>query len=59
MAIHRKRKHKTQQQTAAQITSTNQQSAVQELMIRSLVPEEPTGETDCSFLSYSKIINNT
>ena len=46
MAILSKRKHRTQQQTAAQMTSTNQQSAVQELMIRSLVPEEPTGETD-------------
>ena len=48
MAIHRKRKHRIQQQTAAQITSTNQQSAVQGLMIRSLVPKEPTGETDFS-----------
>ena len=29
-------------------TSTNQQSADQGLMIRSLVPEDPMGETDCS-----------
>ena len=48
MAIQWKRKHRIQQQTPAQITSTNQQSAVQGLMIRSLVPEEPTCETDCS-----------
>ena len=30
------------------LTSTNHQSADQGLMIRSSVPEEPTGETDCS-----------
>ena len=48
MEIHRKRKHRIQQQTVAQITSTNQQPAVQVFMIRSLVPEEPMGETDCS-----------
>ena len=48
MATHWKRKYKTIQQTTAQITSTNQQSAVQGLMIRSLVQEDPTGETDCS-----------
>ena len=35
-----------QQQTAAQIKSTNQQSAFQGLMIRRSVPEEPTGDTD-------------
>ena len=43
MAIHRKRKHRIQQQTAAQIPSINQQSAVQGLTIRRSVPEEPTG----------------
>ena len=58
MAIHRKRKHRIQQQTAAQITAINQQSAVQGLTIRRSVPEEPTGETNCSTFSYSKIINN-
>ena len=45
--IHWKRKCKTKQLISC-ITSTNQQSAVQGLMIRSLVPEDPTGETDCS-----------
>ena len=30
------------------LTSTNQQSADQGLMIWSSVPEDPTGETDCS-----------
>ena len=35
MATHRKRKHKTLQQT-------NQQSTVQGLMTRCLVPEDPT-----------------
>ena len=48
MAIHRKKTHRIHQQTAAQILSTNQQSAVQGLMKRSLVPEKPTGETNCS-----------
>ena len=58
MAIHRKRKHRTQQQTAAQITSTTQQSAVQGLMMSRLAPEEPMDETDSSTFSYSKMINN-
>ena len=42
-----KRKCKTKQ-LIAYPTSTNQQSANQELMIRNSVPEEPMGETDCS-----------
>ena len=58
MAIHGKRKHRIQQQTAAQITSIDQQSAVQGLTIRRWVPEEPSGETDCSTFSYSKMIND-
>ena len=38
-----------QNKTADQLPNINiQQSADQGLMIRSLVPEEPTGETDCS-----------
>jgi hypothetical protein len=32
----------------------NLQSADQGLMIRSLVPEEPTGETDCSTVILSQ-----
>ena len=35
-------------------TSSNQQSADQGLMIRSSVPEEPTGETDCSTFVLSQ-----
>ena len=58
MAIHRIRKHRIQQQTAAQITSMIQQSAIQGLMIRRSVPEETTGETDCMTFSSSMIINN-
>ena len=33
--------------------------AFQGLMIRSLVPEKPTGETDYYFFSYSKIIEKS
>ena len=32
---------------SAASTSTNQQSADQGIITRSLVPEDPTGETDC------------
>ena len=42
-----KRKCKTKQ-LISYLTSTNQQSADQGLMIRNSVPEEPTGETDSS-----------
>jgi hypothetical protein len=41
-------KGNAKQQLISYPTSSNQQSADQGLMIRSLVPEEPTGETDCS-----------
>ena len=35
-------------QLISNLTSTNQQSAHQELMIRNSVPKDPTGEMDCS-----------
>ena len=41
-------KGNAKQQLISYPTSSNQQSADQGLMIRSLVPEEPMGETDCS-----------
>ena len=41
-------KGNAKQQLVRHPTSSNQQSADQGLMIRSLVPEDPTGETDCS-----------
>ena len=40
-------KGNAKQQLISYPTSKNQQSADQGLMIRSSVPEEPTGETDC------------
>ena len=44
-----------QNKTADQLPNINiQQSADQGLMIRSLVPEEPTGETDCSIFVLSQ-----
>ena len=52
-------KGNAKQQLISHQTSSNQQSADQGLMISSSVPEEPTGETDCSTnMSYPKIINN-
>ena len=44
-----------QNKTAKQLPNINiQQSADQGLMIGSLVPEEPTGETDCSIFVLSQ-----
>ena len=44
-----------QNKTADQLPNINiQQSADQGLMIRSSVPEEPTGETDCSIFVLSQ-----
>ena len=51
--VHWKRKCKTKQLISC-LTSTNQQSADQGLMIRSSVPEDPTGETDCSTFVLSQ-----
>ena len=49
-----------QNKTEKQLHNINNRSADQGLMIRSLVPEEPMGETDCSTVILSpKIINNT
>ena len=39
---------------SAASTSTNQQSADQGLIIRRLVPEDPTSETDCSTFVLSQ-----
>ena len=47
-------KGNAKQQLISYPTSSNQQSADQGLMIRSLVPEEPTGETDFSTHVLSK-----